>query len=198
MRKNPVIDVILSRRSVRKYKPEQVEEALLSSVIEAGRAAPSGGNAQLTHIMVIQDANVLNQIIQISKDEFAKMPVHDNLYAGLRSTIEHARMPDFDFNYLYGAPTLIIIANKKECMNAMADSICALQNILIAAEALGLGACYQNAPHWLDDSEGFRDYMYTLGLGQDETIAGAVSLGYSAEEPRSPLPRKGNPVTYIR
>ncbi|MCL2079742.1 MAG: nitroreductase family protein [Oscillospiraceae bacterium] len=196
--KNSVVEVIMSRRSVRKYKQEQVEEMLLSTIIEAGRFAPSGGDAQLTHIIAIQNPDILRDIIRISKSEFAKMPITDNMYDSLRSTIEHALMPEFDFDYIYGAPTLIIIANKKACTNAMADSICVLQNILIAAEALGVGACYQNAPHWLDDSEGFRKYMYTLGLGKDETIAGAVSLGYSAEEPRPPLPRKGNFVTYVR
>ena len=196
--KNSVIEVIMSRRSVRKYKKEQVEETLLDTIIEAGRSAPSGGDAQITHIIVIQNPDILREIIKISKSEFAKMPITDNMYNSLRSTIEHALMPEFDFDYIYGAPTLIIIANKKDCTNAMADSICVLQNMLIASEALGVGACYQNAPHWLDDSEGFREYMYTLGLGQDETIAAAISLGYSAEESRPPLPRKGNLVTYVR
>ena len=195
---NDVINVIMSRRSVREYTPEQVDEALLDAIIQAGRAAPSGGNAQLTHIIVIQNPDTLREIIRISKAEFAKMPITDDMYASLRSTIEHAHMPDFDFDYIYGAPTLIIIANKKRCTNAMADSICVLQNMLIAAEALGVGACYQNPPHWLDESDGFREYMYTLGLETDETIAGAVSLGYSAEKPRPPLPRKGNPVSYVR
>ena len=196
--KNNVIETIMSRRSARKYKPEQVDDAMLDAVIEAGRAAPSGGNAQLTHIIVVQNPGALSEIIRISKAEFAKMPIEDGMYEGLRSTIEHALMPGFDFDYIYGAPTLIILANKIGHANAMADSICVLQNMLIAAEALGLGACYQNAPHWLDGSVGFREYMHTLGLGSDETIAGAVSLGYSSEEPRPPLPRKGNPVSYVR
>lgn len=196
--KNKVIEVILSRRSVRKYKPEQVDEELLTAVIEAGRAAPSGGNAQLTHLMVIQNAEALREIIQVSKREFAKMVPDDNTYESLRSTIEHAHIPDFHFDYMYGAPMLIVAAHKKGHTNAMADSVCVLQNMMIAAAALGLGSCYMNPPHWLDDSEGFRETMVTLGLGRDETIAGAITLGYPAENPGPPLPRKGNPVSYIR
>jgi len=195
---NSLIKVIMERRSVRKYKPEQVDERHLSTIIEAGRSAPSGGNAQQTHIIVIQNPIVLNELIEVSKREFAKIPITDDMYTGLRSTIEHAYIPDFDFDYIYGAPVLIIIANKKECINAMADSICVLQTMLIAAQALGLGACYQNPPHWLDDSDGFRSYMYTLGLNEDETIAGAISLGYPDEDPGPPLLRKGNPVTFIK
>jgi len=197
--KNPVTEAIISRRSVRKYKPQQIEESLLTAVIEAGRHAPSGGNAQLTHIIVIQNADVLKDIIKISKQEFAKKTADENTYASLRSTIERAKDKDFDFNFLYSAPTLIVLANNKERPNAMADSVCVLQNMLIAAESLGLGACYQNALHWLDDSEPFREYMYTLGLKPNETITCALTVGYSDEaEPRPPLVREGNPVSYVR
>ena len=196
---NAVIDVIMSRRSIREFKPEQVEESLLSMVIEAGRAAPSGGNEQLTHIIVIQNAEVLQELIKVSKNEFAKMVPDDNMYAGLRSTIEHAIIPDFHFNYLYFAPTLIITAHKKGHTNAMADSVCVLQNMMLAAAAIGLGSCYMNPVHWLDNSIGFREYMYPLGLGQDETITGGLALGYPANEtPQPPLPRKGNPVSYVQ
>lgn len=197
--KNAVIDVIMTRRSTRKYKSEQIDEALLSTVIEAGRAAPSGGNVQLTHFIVIQNADVMRELIRISKEEFAKMETFDGMYESIRSTIEHAKDKEFHFDWLYGAPTLIVLAHQKGHVNAMADSVCALQNMTIAAESLGLGACYMNAPHWLDDSEKFREYMYTIGLGNDETITCALSLGYSDEEPsRPPLPRKGYPVSYVR
>ena len=195
---NSVIEVIMSRRSVRAYKPEQVEESHLTTVIEAGRAAPSGGNAQLTHLIVIQNTEVLNELIRISKIEFAKMIPDENTYASLRSTIERSHIPDFHFNYTYFAPTLIVTAHKKGHTNAMADSVCVLQNMMIAAAALGLGSCYMNAVHWLDESAVFREYMYTLGLGQDETITGGLALGYPAEETQPPLPRTGNPVSYVR
>ena len=62
---NSVIDVIMSRRSVREFKQEQVDESLLLEVIEAGRTAPSGGNEQLTHIIVIQNADILKEIISM-------------------------------------------------------------------------------------------------------------------------------------
>ncbi len=195
---NPVINAILSRRSVRKYQPKQVAEALLTAVIEAGRSAPSGGNAQLTHLIVIQNAEVLRELISVSKTEFAKMVPDEHTYAGLRSTIEHAHIPDFPFDYLYGAPTLIVTAHKQGYPNAMADSVCVLQNMMIAANALGLGSCYMNPVHWLDGSEGFRTFMYTLGLEREETITGGIALGYPAENPGPPLPRKGNSVTYVR
>ena len=195
---NKVIDVIMSRRSVREYTQEQVDKELLTAVIEAGRCAPSGGNAQLTHFIVIQNPDILSELIRISKIEFAKIIPDENTYASLRSTIEHAHMPDFHFNYMWWAPTLIITAHKKGHTNAMADSVCAIENMTIAAESLGLGSCYINPPHWLDDSEGFREFMYTIGLGKDETVTASLALGYPAEKsPKQPLERSGNPVTYV-
>jgi len=196
---NNVIDVIMSRRSVREFTQEQVEESLLTTIIEAGRTAPSGGNAQLTHIIIIQNKDVMQEIIRISKIEFAKMIPDENTYASIVSTIEHAHMEDFHFNYMYWAPTFIVTAHKKGHTNALVDSACVLQNMMIAATALGLGSCYINPLHWLDDSEMLREYMYTLGLGKDETITGSLSLGYPKEPPpNQPLPRKGNPVSYVR
>ena len=196
---NSVIDVIMSRRSVREFKQEQVDESLLQEVIEAGRTAPSGGNEQLTHIIIIQNADILKEIINISKSEFAKMIPNKDTYASIVSTIKHAHMPDFHFNYMYWAPTFIVTAHKKGHTNALVDSACVLQNMMIAATALGLGSCYINPLHWLDDSEVLREYMYTIGLGRDETITGSLSLGYPAEQPPCvPLPRTGNPVTYVR
>jgi nitroreductase len=195
---NSLVNIIMSRRSVRSYKPEQVEEELLSAVIEAGRAAPSGGNKQLTHLIVIQNTEILRELIRVSKREFAKMPITEDMYDGLISIIERAHMPDFNFDYMYGAPTLIVAAHKKGHANALVDGACVLQNMMIAATALGLGSCYMNPVHWLDDCEGFREYMYTLGLDQNETIVGGMTLGYPAENPGPPLPRKGNPVSYVR
>ena len=197
--KNSVIEVIMSRRSVRSYKPEQVEEGLLTTVIEAGRAAPSGGNEQLTHLIVIQNAKVKQELVRISKSEFAKMVPDDKMYSSLRSTIEYAKDVDFHFDFIYSAPTLIVSAHKKGHTNAMTDSACVLENMMIAAASLGLGSCWINPLHWLDDSEKLREYMYTLGLCQDETITGAIILGYPMEESHQPpFPRTGNPVSYVR
>jgi len=197
--KKDVIDVIMSRRSVREFKLEQVEESLLTMVIEAGRSAPSGGDEQLTHIIVIQNNEVLQELIRISKSEFAKMIPDKNTYASIVSTIEHAHMEGFHFNYMYWAPTFIVTAHKKGHTNALVDSACVLQNMMIAATALGLGSCYINPLHWLDDSEILREYMYTLGLGRDETITGSLSLGYPVNESAFyPVTPEGNPVTYVR
>ena len=80
----------------------------------------------------------------------------------------------------------------------MADSACALENMMIAANALDLGSCWINQLHWLDENEVVRGFMLEQGLKDDETITGGLILGYpDGELNREPLERKGNPITWV-
>lgn len=65
----------------------------------------------------------------------------------------------------YNAPVFIAVANKKGYGNAMADSACALENMMIAANALDIGSCWINQLHWLDENERVREFMMSHGLG---------------------------------
>ena len=65
-----------------------------------------------------------------------------------------------------------------------------LENILIAAESLGLGACFSNQPHWLTDVPVVREIFGRLGLREEEDIFGSVSVGYPAMRPQKAAARK--------
>ena len=195
--KMEAIEAILTRRSTRRYSGEMPERALVEKVIEAGRYAPSGGNNQTTHIIVFADAEILSDMAKLVCDEFAAMEITEGMYQSLKNSINAARKGGYVFHY--GAPVFIVTANKKGYGNALADSACALENMMIAANALDLGSCWINQLHWLDENEAVRSFMYKYGLKDDETITGGLILGYSeAGKPiREPLERKGNPVTWV-
>ncbi|MBQ2099835.1 MAG: nitroreductase family protein [Lachnospiraceae bacterium] len=55
----------------------------------------------------------------------------------------------------------------------------ALENMMIAANALDLGSCWINQLHWLDENEVIRQFLYQYGLEEYETVTGALSLGYA-------------------
>ena len=97
----------------------------------------------------------------------------------------------------YGAPVLVVVANQAGYCNAMADSAVAIENMMLEATAQGIGSCWLNQLHWLDQRPSIRREMLSLGLDEAETICGAVALGYSNQPLRPPLPRHGNPVTFI-
>ena len=191
------MEAILTRRSTRRMKPDLPSRELIEKVIEAGRAAPSGSNSQTTHLIVITSRAVLSELAAVVQDAFAAMEIGPDAYVSLRHSVSAAKKGGYVFHY--GAPVLIVTANKKGYGNALADSACVLENMMIAANALDLGSCWINQLHWLDEDESVRACMEHLGLGPDETITGGLILGYGYDglPVRSELKRTGNPVTYI-
>lgn len=191
------IEAILTRRSTRKYSDVMPERDLIEKVIEAGRYAPSGHNNQTTHFIVFTGKEVLSELAETVRDEFSKMDVTEDMYVSMKGSVMAAKKGGYVFHY--GAPVLIVVANKIGYGNAMADSACALENMMLAARALGLGSCWINQLHWLDGNQSVRSFMEDLGLKQDETITGGLILGYDADD--SPKRRAsadgGNPVTWI-
>ena len=191
------LTAITTRRSTRKYSNQIPGKELIEQVIAAGRYAPSGGNSQTTHMLVFTDKEMLKTLAELVQGEFAKMEITEGMYASLKFSVSASKKGGYIFHY--NAPVFIVVANKKGYGNAMADSACALENMMIAANALDLGSCWINQLHWLDENESVHQYMLEHGLAEDETITGGLILGYPDDGKlnRTPLERKGNPVTWI-
>lgn len=192
-----VFEAIMTRRSTRKLSPKPPERAQIERVIEAGRRAPSGSNSQTTHLIVICDPAVLERLADLVQTAFAQMDIGPDAYVSLRNSVSASKRGHYVFHY--GAPVLIVTANKKGYGNALADSACVLENMMIAANALDLGSCWINQLHWLDDNQEVRSYLEGIGLADDETVTGGLILGVPQDGTpvRSELPRTGNPVTWV-
>ena len=190
------MEAIFTRRSTRRMKPDLPPRELIERVIEAGRAAPSGSNSQTTHMIVITNRKVLDELAAIVQEAFAAMEIGPEAYVSLRNSVSAAKKGGYVFHY--GAPVLIVTANRKGYGNAIADSACTLENMMIAANALGLGSCWINQLHWLDEDASVRGYLEKLGLKANETVTGGLILGcYDGQPVRGKLKRTGNPVTWI-
>ncbi len=191
------LEAILTRRSTRKYQEKMPARESIEKVIEAGRFAPSGSNSQNTHFIVFTDRKMLAELAELVRKEFSKMEAGPDTYVSLRNAIKASKTTNYVFHY--GAPVFIVVANKKNYGNAMADSACALENMMVAANALDLGSCWINQIHWLDENENVRNFLKQYGLSDDETVTGGLILGYAETglPNRTPLERKGNPVTWV-
>ena len=191
------LEAIMTRRSTRRMKTKLPPREMIEQVIEAGRAAPSGSNSQTTHFIVITKPSTLQELAELVQSEFAKMEIKPDTYISLRNSINASKTGGYVFHY--NAPVLIVTANKKGYGNAVADSACALENMMIAANALDMGACWINQLHWLTEHEAVQTYMKGLGLRDDETITGSLILGYGVDglPVRTELKQTGNPVTWI-
>lgn len=191
------LEAILTRRSTRKYREKMPARESIEKVIEAGRFAPSGSNSQNTHFIVFTDRKMLAELAELVRKEFSKMEAGPDTYVSLRNAIKASKTTNYVFHY--GAPVFIVVANKKNYGNAMADSACALENMMVAANALDLGSCWINQIHWLDENENVRNFLKQYGLSDDETVTGGLILGFAETglPNRTPLERKGNPVTWV-
>ncbi len=112
-----LFDVILSRRSIRRYENKEIPKDVLDKIVEAGRQAPSAGNRQPYHFVIVTDSEI--------KQELSK---------GL-------------FNrFLTKAPVIIVgCANLKALLTgkwATVDTAIALETMVLAAWSLGIGSCW--------------------------------------------------------
>ena len=191
------LELIRSRRSTRRYAELPVADDLLGQIIEAGRYAPSGGNSQTTHFIVIRSRGILDALAGAVRSEFAKMEVTEGMYRSLAASIRASREGNYVFHY--GAPVLILTANRIDYGNNIADCACALENMMLMANALDLGSCWINQLRWLNENGTLTAMLRGLGLKEDERVYGALALGHPADglPDRTPLPRRGNPVTMI-
>jgi nitroreductase len=172
-----ILETIISRRSVKSYKSDMVPDGLIEKVIKAGTYAPSGMNKQSPIIVAITNKEV-----------------RDNL----SKTVAQMRGRN-DFDPFYNAPVVLVVLADKNNFTHVYDGSLVVQNMLLEAHSLGLGACWI---HWCKEafeSEYGKSILSSLGLDPDSYEGiGHCILGYPETKPEGPLSRKENYVYYIR
>lgn len=183
---NEVLSTIKNRRSVRKYKPEQISEENLKLILEAGIYAPSAHNQQPWHFTVIQNPELLKNINNVVREGMAKSEVDWIRKMGSNP----------DFQVTYDAPTLIVVAGKADGIAGKTDCSAAIQNMLLAAESLGIGSVWLGLMRFYFDNE---QELSGLGIPEGYVPYYGVSFGYSANDKKMPAPRRNTEVVnYIR
>jgi nitroreductase len=143
-------DAIYSRRSVREFTAEPVNEAAIRALIAAAIQAPSAVNQQPYAFCVVRDQNVLATISQEAKAHMVRTtPI------GLMSHHFSEVLNDQKFNIFYHAPVLILICTVAEVPWAVEDCALAAENLMLAARGAGLGTCWIGfSQGWLGTTEG--------------------------------------------
>ena len=174
---NEVLENIKNRRSVRKYKAEQVPQELLDEIIKAGLYAASG-RGQQNHIMIqVTDKKL--------RDEIAEKNCEIGGW-------------DKGFDPFYGAPAMIIVLAKQDWGNRVYDGSLVMGNLMLAAHALGLGSCWIHRAKEEFETDWGKSLLKKLGVeGQYEGI-GHCAIGYvEGEYPPEPA-RKAGRVFYVK
>lgn len=172
-----LLNLILDRRSCRAFRPDPLDRPTLAAIVEAGRYAPSAMNRQQCRFYVITDPKLL-----------------DAVTAGVSENLDGFREKDCR----YAAPALILVTNQKDNGCALQDASCAMENMMLAACAMGVGSCWINQPYHLRDNQALRDLLSPIGVGGEEQICCALALGLPAGElPTGRKERTGNPVIWV-
>ncbi len=185
---NKIIENILTRRSVRSFKNEQISVEDLNTILLAGSYAPSGMGMQSWKFTAIQNEDSMKKVNEAIRQTLLTIPVVAETHPYIVSLIKKAE--DENSNFLYNAPTYIIVSNLKDNTNAMPDSALAIGNMMLAAHSLGIGSCWLNQLPGLSNMPLIRKLMDDLGIPDSHIIYGSVVMGYAAAEPASAAPRK--------
>lgn len=170
------LEDLKNRRSCRSYQPQQITEEELQQVLEAGMYAPTARGGQSPIIVVVQDKDTIETLRKMN--------------AAIMGT------PEAD--PFYGAPTVLIVLADKNCVNRVYDGSCVMDNLLNAAQAVGLGACWIHRAREKFESDEGKALLAKWGVEGDYEGIGHCVLGYRADAVPAPAPRKANYVYYVR
>ncbi|MDF2671849.1 MAG: Nitroreductase [Clostridiales bacterium] len=185
---NETLKIIKHRRSVRSFKDEQIKDEELHLVLEAGLYAPNAGD-QAWHFTVIQNKELLERLNLAAKEAAKQMDIE-----GLRELGNNEK-----FNCLYGAPTLIIVSgNEQSPVPLDADCAAANQNLLLAAESIGLGSCWIFFVMLAFYSPQGSELRKELKIPEGYKPYCSAVFGYKKAEVVNAEERKPNLITYIR
>ena len=153
-------EAILTRRSIRRFARRPVSREQLERLLEAARWAPSAGNLQPWVFVVVTSAEV--------KAALAAAAYGQRFVAEAAAVIGVAAAPPEDSPY----------GRRGRELYCLQDTAAAVQNVLLAAHAMGLGTCWVGA---FDDDAVAR----TLDLKKGERPVALIAVGYAAGEGRS-------------
>lgn len=172
------IQCLTSRRTCRAFKPDMPEKEKIETIIEAARCAPSGMSRFTRHFAVITN-----------KDWLARMNDRVRTLAGEASVSSNLeRNGEKGYSCNYHSPVFVIVSADPEYGTSRDDCSCALENMFLAATALGLGSCWINQLGG-DNCEKLRDLLTEAGVPASHRVYGCCALGYPAAEPAPRKPR---------
>ena len=172
---NKALDNLLERRSIRSYKPGQISDDDLKSVLKAGLAAPSAMNRQPTVLLVVQDKATIQLLSKLNALVMGKEGIDP----------------------FYGAPTVIVVLSDRNIPTHVEDGSLVLGNLMNAANALGLGSCWVNRAKEVFEMPEARRILRENGIGDEYIGVGHCILGYPAGDPQPAAPRKSDYILKV-
>ena len=185
-----VMKTILHRRAIRRYSEKQIEENVLQEILKAGLYAPSAGGRQGVIFAVCQDKEVNERLGKIKR-------ANSNPHMATKTSYVSKEQPSIAddpnlTNAFYNAPTVITLFAPKDFLFAKEDCAIAAENMMLAADAFGVGSCYigQGWPAFADPYG--QEILKKWAIRPDYYAVMQLLLGYPREGDDHPTakPRK--------
>jgi len=155
---NTIIENLLSRRSIRAFKKEDIPMAQLQEIARAGVYAPSAMNRQTWKFTVVTRQETISRLAGVIGAQLNR--------AG------------YD---MYQPAALIIPSNDRATVWGREDNACALENIFLAAHSLGIGSVWINQLQGICDEPPVRAVLDEFQLPANHVVYGIAALGYAAD-----------------
>ena len=170
-----VLETIKSRRSIRKYKGDMVPQDKLEKIIEAGTYAATGMGKQSPIIIAVTNKEL--------RDKLSAM---------------NAKIMGVNSDHLYGAPVVLIVLADKSRPTYVYDGSLVMGNLMLEAEAQGIGSCWIHRAKEEFESEEGKELLKSLGIEGDYEGIGHCVLGYADGPAPKAAPRKDSYVYYVK
>ena len=192
-----IFETILHRRSIRRFELKQIEEAALQQILQAGLYAPSAGGRQGVIFAVCQDKAINERLGKIKRaNSHPRMATETSFVSREQPSI--ADDPKLT-NAFYDAPTVITMFAPKNFLFAVDDCAVAAENMMLAADALGIGSCYIGQG-WTAFADPYgQGILQQWNIPTDHYAVMQLLLGYPREGDKHPTakPRKAERVIRI-
>lgn len=154
-----VYELILKRRTIRRFKQDPISDKLLSKFVNAGRLAPSGANLQPLEFIIINQSDLVSKIFSTLK------------WAGYIAPAGNPPESKRPMAYI-----TVLINTEIKPKNGEVDAAASIENMILAALEAGIGSC------WLGSID--RDQLRTIfNIPQKYQIDSVLALGYPDESP---------------
>ena len=177
-----VVNTIMSRHSIRKYKETPVEQSKLQTVVNCGVNAPNAMNYQPWAVRVVDSKEYIDGVTEVYKKANAEQVAKDANFK----------------NMFRNAPAIIAVAN--DTTNHYSQVDCGLmgENMIIAAQAMGLGTCVLGGPvRFLSSDPEAKPYLDKLELPENYALLYIIAIGYPDESPEA-KPRDMSKVKFVK
>lgn len=160
-RMNDTIRTILNRRSIREFTDQNISRSDLEMIVQCGIYAPSGHNLQTWRFTVIQNQEQISRL----KETADRVAREKNVY----------------FYGFQNPNVVILVSNDRKNKNAVQDSACAAENMMLAAHSYGIGSVWQNTLYQISDEPEIRELLREYEIPDSHIVWTALLMGYPAK-----------------